>query len=238
VEYHNPLTQTIVNNKYTRSHIDLLVEEASPLSPFVAQEQQQTVLDLALAFTGNETRDGGQTPGPFEEMRRRMAGLGTSSPLTAGSAIRKRKRKDKKRQWRWTINQEEELGEDASGAMAAIRAAEMAMTHAADDRTPVVRAPGTHALFPPTPTCESQDSGMESLDVEMSDSSSLVSDDRAMTPAEMDLDDLGRFGYIKSMGMIDTPVVMRGDRLGSVDLVDSEQGSRRDTPVPPDLLMV
>ncbi len=56
-------------------------------------------LDLTMAYTGDETRDGGQTPGPFEEMRRRMAESDIATPST-----KKRKRKEKKRKWEWTIS--------------------------------------------------------------------------------------------------------------------------------------
>lgn len=56
-----------------------------------------------MQYTGDETRDGGQTPGPFEEMRRRMAESGLETP-----GLRKRKRKDKKRKWRWTIGDGED----------------------------------------------------------------------------------------------------------------------------------
>ncbi|CAK7218677.1 hypothetical protein SCUCBS95973_003561 [Sporothrix curviconia] len=139
VMYNSPLTQTITTNLYTKSHIDLLCEEASPFSsPMTTTpggSDADTVLDLTLAYTGNETRDGGTTPGPFEEMRRRMAGLGTSSassstattPITPGG-IRKRKqpRKDKKRRWVWTLGQDEEEEATLSGAMAALKAAQKA----------------------------------------------------------------------------------------------------------------
>jgi hypothetical protein len=58
-----------------------------------------------MRYTGDETRDGGQTPGPFEEMRRRMAESGLETPKGAevGKAGRRRRDKDKKRKWRWTI---------------------------------------------------------------------------------------------------------------------------------------
>lgn len=143
VAYHNPLTQTITTNRYTRSHIDLLCEEASPYSPANPAEDPEVVLDLTMAYTGDETRDGGQTPGPFEEMRRRMAGLATRSPTSAGG-IRKRKKKEKKRRWVWTIgNKEEELDEgEIGGAMAAIKAAEAKGTI-----VPTIAAP-----LPPAPT--------------------------------------------------------------------------------------
>ncbi|CAK7232685.1 hypothetical protein SEUCBS140593_008344 [Sporothrix eucalyptigena] len=144
VMYNSPLTQTITTNLYTKSHIDLLCEEASPFSsPMTSTpsgNDSDTVLDLTLAYTGNETRDGGTTPGPFEEMRRRMAGLGTSSasnstattPISPGG-IRKRKqpRKDRKRRWVWTLGQDEEEEATLSGAMAALKAAQKAEAAAA-----------------------------------------------------------------------------------------------------------
>ncbi|KAL1900886.1 hypothetical protein Sste5346_001947 [Sporothrix stenoceras] len=145
VMYNSPLTQTITTNLYTKSHIDLLCEEASPFSsPMTSTptgNDADTVLDLTLAYTGNETRDGGTTPGPFEEMRRRMAGLGTSSasnstattPISPGG-IRKRKqssRKDKKRRWVWTLGHDEEEEATLSGAMVALKAAQMAEAAAA-----------------------------------------------------------------------------------------------------------
>lgn len=80
-----------------RSHIDLLVEE-SPYSATDVETEKLEPLDLTMAYTGDETRDGGQTPGPFEEMRRRMAESELETP-----GARKRKRKEKKRKWEWTI---------------------------------------------------------------------------------------------------------------------------------------
>lgn len=117
VGYESPLEQEIITNKYTKSHIDLLLEDASPLSP----------LDVAraAAFTANELQDGGQTPGPMEDMERRLSKFSTAlSPLSAG--VKKRsKRKEKKRQWVWTLGREEEEGDDeeVGGAIAALREA-------------------------------------------------------------------------------------------------------------------
>lgn len=98
VGYNDPLTQTIITNKYVKSHIDLLAED----SPYSATDPESAVsdtLDATMAYTGDETRDGGQTPGPFEEMRRRMADSDLSSPTQ-----RKRKPREKKRKWEWTIS--------------------------------------------------------------------------------------------------------------------------------------
>ncbi|RDL39263.1 Uncharacterized protein BP5553_03603 [Venustampulla echinocandica] len=104
VGYNDPLTQTITTNKYIKSHIDLLAED-SPYSATDPEMEKPEMLDLALIQTA-ETRDGGQTPGPFEEMRRRMADSDLETPGT-----RKRKRKEKKRKWEWTISSPEAEGE-------------------------------------------------------------------------------------------------------------------------------
>lgn len=109
--YNDPLTQTITTNKYVKSHIDLLAEE-SPYSATDPEGEKIETLDLTMAYTGDETRDGGQTPGPFEEMRRRMAESDLETPGT-----RKRKRKEKKRKWEWTISSgETEAEEDNNGS--------------------------------------------------------------------------------------------------------------------------
>lgn len=96
VGYNDPLTQTIITNKYVKSHIDLLAED----SPYSATDPESATdtLDVTMAYTGDETRDGGQTPGPFEEMRRRMADSELGSPVQ-----KKRKSREKKRKWEWTI---------------------------------------------------------------------------------------------------------------------------------------
>ncbi|KAL0941223.1 glucan 4-alpha-glucosidase [Colletotrichum truncatum] len=235
VAYNSPIEQTIITNKYTKSHIDLLIEDASPSSPATAQEQQDTILDLALAFEGNETRDGGMTPGPFEEMRRRMAGLAANSPVVASptvaspsGGIRKRKRKEKKRRWVWTIGNQEEDPEHVGGAVAALRAAEAAEKKTADDREQKAMPPAVE-VQPcsdlPTPSVETFE---EAADVEMSDTCS-VSCGQGPAAGDTDMD-------------LTTPTVCRrptprNDRLGSADLFNPETGSRRDTPIPPDLVV-
>lgn len=106
VAYNSPLEQTITTQTYVKSHVDLLSDDASPFSPLDAAEDPENVLDQTMAYTPGETRDGGHTPGPFEEMRRRMAGLqalSPASPSTGGIQKRGRKKKEKKRQWVWTI---------------------------------------------------------------------------------------------------------------------------------------
>lgn len=106
VAYNSPLEQTITTQTYVKSHVDLLSDDTSPFSPLNAAEDPENVLDQTMAYTPGETRDGGHTPGPFEEMRRRMAGLQTLSPAsspTGGIQKRGRKKREKKRQWVWTI---------------------------------------------------------------------------------------------------------------------------------------
>lgn len=178
VEYDSPLEEEITTSKYIRSHIDLLSEDASPMSPAYihsATVEPDTVLDMALAFTANELQDGGQTPGPFEEMRRRMAGLGAGSPISPDATInRKRKRTEKKRQWVWTIGQEEE-DEEVGGALAALRA-EAAANKKAKAGTQNTLPQVTYEELP-TPSIESASSVTDSSEVEMSDTCSVVSTD-------------------------------------------------------------
>ncbi|CAF3492411.1 unnamed protein product [Fusarium graminearum] len=240
--YNNPLTQEIVTNKYTKSHIDLLVEEASPHSPPCVPPQPQNAIDLALAFMPNEIQDGGQTPGPFEDMRRRMTGLGVpstpSSPMSPAGprGISKRKKKEKKRRWVWTIGQEEDDDEHVGGSIAALRA-EAATSRDSDEiKTPVtaIRSPPFTFLTIPTPSTdrfERLDSILsEHNDVEMSDTSSCltVPEETRYTTAEMDLD-------------IKTPIAQHHDRESSDRLLlpdNNVRGSspKRDSPVPPDML--
>lgn len=224
VGYESPLTQTITTEKYTRSHIDLLTEETSPFSTSPATEDSDTVLDLAMAYTNDETRDGGQTPGPFEEMRRRMAGLGTQATISSPgpTGIKKRKRKEKKRKWVWTIGQEEE---EESGAMAALRAATQASG-------PTVSVPTMAAVqISVEPAGPPSDDTREG-DVDMSDATSL-------SPAEM----LSQATTPRSGLEADakTPTAdggaatatVKAGLLGAVDSINPETGMRRDSPVPP-----
>ncbi|KAK8134045.1 hypothetical protein PG984_006057 [Apiospora sp. TS-2023a] len=235
VGYESPLTQTITTEKYTKSHIDLLVEEASPFSASPIAEDAEMALDLTMAYSGDETRDGGQTPGPFEEMRRRMAGLGTETPISSPgpSGIKKRKRKEKKRRWVWTIGQEEE-GDEEGGAMAAVRAAGVT--------TPKIALPvKKHRLSEPLTAVKVSVEASESEsdagrpDVEMSDVSSISSVSRATTPhSVLDLD--LKTPTVPATTAAHPALITKDNRLGSVDLINPETGSRRDTPIPPDLV--
>ncbi|EGO56326.1 hypothetical protein NEUTE1DRAFT_83460 [Neurospora tetrasperma FGSC 2508] len=134
VAYHSPLCETITTSKYTKSHVDLLAEDSgTPTTPTGARSissssssscssssEGEELLDQTMAYTGgNETRDGGQTPGPYEEMRRRMAGMHASTPIslspTSGGIRKNRglqgKKREKKRRWVWTIGKDAEDAE-------------------------------------------------------------------------------------------------------------------------------
>jgi hypothetical protein len=207
VEYNSPLEEEITTSRYVKSHIDLLSEDASPMSPaytLAATREPETVLDAALAFTANELKDGGQTPGPFEEMRRRMAGLAAASPLVspATAVNRKRKRTEKKRHWVWTIGQEDDE-EDVGGAVAALRA------DAASKKTKACDCP--YEL--PTPSIERAASSVaSSMEVEMSDTASVASTgDRLSVPSDTEAD-------------ANTPTAPKG--------MDDCGQRKRDTPIP------
>lgn len=192
--YNNPLTQTIITNKYTKSHIDLLVEEASPASPSFSPIGADREINLKQAFSSNEIENGGQTPGPFEDMRRKLAALSgsaTSSPSTTPSSsnggIRKRKRKEKKRQWIWTIgvaDEEEEDDERVGGAISASRAEAAASARVRakqpnnDEAVPrtAVEVPDIQ-MVPDTPTASIESNADSAIDIDMSDASSVISED-------------------------------------------------------------
>lgn len=182
-----------------------------------------------------------------------MAGLhsstpGGSSPSTASpsgpTGIKKRRKKEKRRQWRWTIGQENEEGDDnISGAEAAVRAAMRAKSE--DDMpTPLaINRSATYQQCPdvPTPTIESADSADDSCDVVMSD----AEDSSRATSVDVEclaLDDGEREGSTPvgpkapypaafGNGKGDTPIpelALKGDTP------IPELAAKRDTPVPPE----
>jgi len=222
------------------------------MSPDPIPQVLPTVEVEIPSAVGGETRDGGMTPGPLEDMRRKMAGLGTSSPLTASAGIRKRKRKEKRRHWTWTINQDDDPDEEVGGAIAALRAAEAAAK--AKNATPTTPqrsvASATHSSVYPQPTiyvsdstpslCSQEDSGPEREDIEMSDSSSFLSanSSRSVTPHEMELDELTPLVQSSQSGFS----VTRATRAASLarseasEADEDRSGERKDTPIPPDLV--
>ncbi|KAI4869065.1 hypothetical protein F4820DRAFT_61344 [Hypoxylon rubiginosum] len=239
VGYVSPLEQTITTERYTQSHIDLLADEASPYTPSPAVEDSDMALDLAMAYTGDEIRDGGETPGPFEEMRRHMTGLSTETPIRSPrpEGVRKRKKKEKKRRWVWTIGQDDE--ENESGAVAALRAAAEASTPKASSAPLLsIPTPGRAKAVKPGPSkkvqisVETVESGSDMtadrMDVEMSDAGSRVSS-RATTPLSVDLEKTPTVAA-------PTTALLDMDRVDSTDASNPEAGTRRDTPIPPDLV--
>ena len=157
------------------------------------------------------------------------------SPRPEG--VRKRKKKEKRRKWVWTIGQDED--ENESGAIAALKAAGETSTPRgpAPTSVPTLIIPSKANL--PKARAASQTSfesiGSESdmttdrADVEMSDASSRLSS-RATTPRSVDVDMKTPTVTVPSVAPLKT------DGLGSADLIDPETGSRRDTPIPPDLV--
>ncbi|KAK4179959.1 putative glucan 1, 4-alpha-glucosidase [Triangularia setosa] len=172
VAYNSPLEQTITTHKYTRSHIDLLVadDDITPVSPSVTSDEgdidYSTVLDQTMAYS-NLTRDGGQTPGPFEEMRRRMADMRTSTPTTSSSSalsptstggIRKKggKRREKKRRWVWTIGQDEEGEESLPSSTATPATLVPTLTAAPTKKHPLAASTTVPVIAVPAPRSRSK----------------------------------------------------------------------------------
>lgn len=255
-----------------------------------------TLDDVVMAGNGTgDTRDGGQTPGPFEEMRRRMAGLVTRTPTSpactsTGSSpagVRKRRRKDRGRRWVWTIgtqeDEDEEDDKEVGGAIAATRAAASRAQYTSYPSNSRPSAATVVTSVPPpaqvensmlspmeilTPSIETFDDAESSVptvhsadDVVMSESEAETETD-VETPSHMEQG--GRMavhgrktvGLVVNMDMdsMSTPTVARrpagqhhihfldpARRSRSVTqesdgLFNSETGSRRDTPIPADLV--
>ncbi|TWU78689.1 hypothetical protein ED733_005975 [Metarhizium rileyi] len=178
VEYDSPLEQEITTSKYIRSHIDLLSEDASPMSPAgthpAAARKPDPVPETALAFTANEIQDGGQTPGPFEDVRRRMAGLAAASPTSPDAAATRKRKREKKRHWVWTIGREEDDDNVVGDAIAASRADEAAHKKARADEDLTLPLLTYEEL--PTPSIESFGS-VAGSEADVSDTCSVMSVD-------------------------------------------------------------
>ena len=187
VGYNSPLEREIVTNKYTKSHIDLLIEEASPCTPNGEGGAASTgtlnteMVDIARAFTGSEIEDGGQTPGPFEDPRRGDGRGGIRKRRRAGGG-------EKKRHWVWTIGRGEDGDEDedgdehVGGAIAALKAAQAregeAIASAATSAA--VAAERRHER---TSSVDSSSSAFSAVadDVDMSDADSVETADTAFS---------------------------------------------------------
>ncbi|KAI0451506.1 hypothetical protein F5B21DRAFT_507141 [Xylaria acuta] len=242
VGYESPLTRTITTEKYIKSHIDLLAEEASPYSSI----PEDSDIDLVMAYSGDEIQDGGRTPGPFEEMRRQMTSLATETPILTPrpDGIRKRKTKEKKRRWVWTIGKEDE--ESESGAMEALRAAagEPSTPKATTAPSELIQRNKANTAEPMTAieTSGERDESesdtlvetdQDDMDLDMSETSSFRSS-RAATPYSVDLDPSTPTANQNQASTESTPATR--EHLTPEEITDSETGSRRDTPIPPDLV--
>ncbi|KUI67130.1 hypothetical protein VM1G_03210 [Cytospora mali] len=261
VGYESPIEHVITTNHYVRSHIDLLAEDASPgsatASPVTAtaaeaetevQGQDAMVLDLTMAYTGNETRDGGVTPGPFEEMRRRMAGLVTRTPTSPSSGAGLSS----------PAGEDDLDDKEVGGAIAAIRAA--ARAQSGGDGQPsgsnYTSTPGGAGAgrAPLTVVVESNRQSPEEIptpSIEVFDEAEVADrDDVVMSGSEAESVDEGGRHVSLATGDVDvdmiTPTVIRKNdyleptpsgsvRQGSEGLFNSETGTRRDTPIPADL---
>lgn len=299
VGYESPIERVIVTNRYVQSHIDLLLADdgsgspaaaaaaaaasasasaltsALPLSsqsPSSNSSPAVSPSDPILGLTGDETRDGGMTPGPFEEMRRRMAGLVTrtpTSPLGSPAGIRKRRKRETKRRWVWTIGAPDEDEDEAEvgGAIAAMRAAAKVQTPCETSSSAMDTSSGSNSgsnsgggsgggsgSLPPvmvdlpvvhspmdiiTPSVETFE---QVPDVVMSEPEAEaetvdVVERRALslTPGDMDVDMITPTVARGSHRHLE-PTAPRSTRQDSEGLFNPETGSRRDTPVPADLV--
>lgn len=268
VGYESPIERVIVTNQYVRSHVDLLLSDdgSSPLSAVQpAPTSPDDAADPILGLTSDDTRDGGMTPGPFEEMRRRMAGLVARTPTSpvAGSGpagVRKRRKRETRRRWVWTIGTPEE-GEEADevevgGAIAAAREAARKRGGTTGASTTTTTSTVTVAAAAPSVAVESMvqspmDIATPSVETfEEADSDVVMSDSDAQTSyvvgaverravslplGDMDLDLVTP--TVTSKSHLE-PMLPRSMRHGSEGLFNPETGSRRDTPVPADLIAV
>lgn len=302
VGYESPIERVIVTNRYVESPIDLLLADdgsnsgggspasvsASVAAAVLALPSSQSAvssssspsspsLDHILDRTSDETRDGGMTPGPFEEIRRRMAGLVTRTPTSpaAGSpaGVRKRRKRETKRRWVWTIgtlDDEEEEGEEAEvgGAIAAMRAAARVQTQThgetlslsavttgttssssssnnnSSNSLPPVTVDLPVVLSPMDILTPSVETFEQVPDVVMSEPEAEAETVRVVERRALSLTP----GDMMDIDMV-TPTVARGSHRGHLEptaprstrqdsegLFNPETGSRRDTPVPADLV--
>lgn len=217
VGYNSPLTQEIVTNKYTKSHIELLGEDASPGTPCPPAESNKP-MNMPLAFTDNEVQDGGQTPNPFGDVRRTLAAAGAETlSAVEPNGARKRKRTEKRRQWVWTIGLDDE--DEAADEGATARPDEVDGASSGCAQAHAVDTPGFRYLETPTPSVESASSAVESVDVSMSDACSVGSSEEGLS----ELDPLDETELDPK-----TPVapVQPGEGRGR------QRNRQRDTPIP------
>lgn len=193
-----------------------------------------------------------------------MAGLAARTPTSpvggSPAGIRKKRRKDRGRRWVWTIGNTEDDQDDGDvgGAIAAIRAAARAHEKTQDDSAaPSSTSASNPAVHPrttgttPTVTVDTavqlpmdivtpsietfEEAGVSTGDVEMSDSDVDGREESralSLTPGDMDVDMItpivARKGHLEP--------ILRSTRQDSEGLFNPETGSRRDTPIPADMV--
>lgn len=202
VGYNSPLEQEITTNTYTRSHIDLLTDDASPLSPF-SPSTPGGVNDSAGASPSSDMADAPKKPI-----------VPKSAAAASPTGIRKRKnRKEKPRRWVWTIGQDNEEVEievpRGDAATPKVRTSGM------EDMTPIgPPIPQIARREAPIPSIELPSDASNDNDVEMTDGSSVVSfDTESLHSVEQDMD----FAM--------TPIAPRGQQKFLAQ-------KKRDTPIP------
>ena len=244
VDYDSPIEREIINTIYTRSHIDLLAEDASPMSasPITIEPRESIDSMTDVTTTPTEAHDGGRSPGGLEDMRRKMGNIGKttpSSPSAGPTGIRKRGRKEKRRRWVWTIgedNEEEDEGEEKRPVQPAtamsvpllkVPSPQARKVTVPDDeaKTPVESGPRSAYQFTrlrPQPSIESVgSSSVSSADVEMSDATSTISEESYATSSEPDQD---------QEQDIKTPT--QSTQISLLPALPVGGAAKRDTPIP------
>lgn len=189
-----------------------------------------------------------------------MAGLGTrtpASPTGSPTGIRKRRRKERSRRWVWTIGTQdgEEDEAEVGGAIAALRAAARSQNSAGGASPNVTATSSTKSpsvtvepmvdspMEIVTPSIETfEEAGQAEPDVLMYESepdaetSGLVPDQRralSLTPGDLDYEmvtpTMAGNSHLQ-------PFFARSIRQDSEGMFNPETGSRRDTPVPTDMV--
>lgn len=189
-------------------------------------------IDLTMAYSGDEIKDGGRTPGPFEEMRRQMTSLATATPTSSprSDGIRRRKRKEKKRKWVWTIGKEDEKSEN--GAVAALRAA---VGEASTLKCTTATEPLTAIQDSPEPADSELELTLEDdddhMDLDVSETNNNHSS-RVVNPSGVN-HDAETPSTNHNLASPESSLT-KNAQLALAEQLNPEAGNRRDTPIPPD----
>ncbi|RDA83632.1 hypothetical protein CP532_2846 [Ophiocordyceps camponoti-leonardi (nom. inval.)] len=217
VGYNSPLTQEIVTNQYTKSHMELLAEDTSPSSPYMTMDSAGVPL-LGVVDGQDQGRIFRAAPSSTAQADEDS----TSLEAHASATGRKRRRMEKKRRWVWTIGQEDDEDEDetsCAGTDASTAPASAPQTVLGDDAE--------------TPTASIEDSvdtesASSAVDASASDTCSVdwADEDDAY---DDDVDDEGRGDRERESASVDLKTPTAPPRLHDAVV-------KRDTPIP-DLLL-